>query len=211
MAFTKKATYLKQEFEYKSHDGEIYLVTVVESYGKMYVQWTNPVKKNDETSNIDKQENAKDVVIVDAEMIKGLYEILCEVVGGHNKSNKSSLQLPRITDHRNNEQNLTRIDKQAAKTMKNFNNNNRPIESFHPSKPKDESVFDNAESTEVVRSGVDITAIGEVEETPDDFKAELENIQGDVQQRINKDTGQRIENKGDAGANFRRMDASQLV
>lgn len=118
MSFTKKATFLQQEYEYQSVDGEIYSVTVVETHGKMYFKWVNPSNKTNEN------------VVIDAEMLRGLYNILCEITGENTvKTNKTQLNKPKIYDHRNNPSTGTYIDRQVEKTLEN-GNNDQPIESF---------------------------------------------------------------------------------
>jgi hypothetical protein len=154
MPIKQKSTYKKQEYEYKSPDGEEYVITFVEYEDRKYISFL--------------KDGEKDSTTLDWQMWKEVYEevnkilnpSVIQMTGGKPKGIKA----PKIMDRRG-EMPGTVIDNTVQKTMERQDDSIRPIESFSPPK----AVVDGF-NYDIERSGISPDQIGQVGETPEDFK-----------------------------------------
>lgn len=96
MSFKKKSTYIKQECEYQSEDGELYEIAFIKHGDRNYVQW-RLVRDSS-------QESEDPFVVIDGSMLEGLYSLYNEMYSAP-KPVYTGIRKPKITDHRKSSQN----------------------------------------------------------------------------------------------------------
>lgn len=201
MSFKKKTTYMKQETEYESPDGDLYDCAVVKHGDRCYVQWA-------------KQGEGESTITIDGKMLEGLYEQYCEMTGKRNSAirlgpggrPRQGLRVPNVVDHRGEPQGVE-IHRSVKDSMRNYDDSVAPVESFSPE-------WDTPEGRAAVRYGVDVNAQEQVGETPEEWALQPgENMPGwkqDAMSRQNMPKPQ-FKQRGAVGNKFKRVGASEIM
>lgn len=161
---TERTVFKKQEFEYKSADGDIFIITYVESSGHKYIQIGR------------EGQDEKEASIWDAEMLLDIADCLRTInkpVSPKNVKTTSggrpSLHAPVVTDFRETQ-------KIVNTTMNNLDETVQPLHSL-------QHLPDSKESWSEARTGVPIIQ-GTVPDTPEAISNPA--WQDDVKNRINR-------------------------
>lgn len=187
MSFKKKTTYIKQECEYHSADGEVYDISVIKHGDRTYIQWSLHVFEK--TSG--EESPPSQAVIIDGPMLEGLYNLYQEMVAPKSaKTSRTALKRPNITDHRSG----LSIQQSVKETMRNYDDNVSPIQSF---------------SADIDAMNI---ASQEIGETPSEWS--LTNINDDWKQdAINRKGASRpsYKERGSSGLKFKRVGANDIM
>lgn len=116
MSFKKKSTYIRQECEYQSPDGEVYEIAFIKHGERNYVQWiVVPIITQPQSNESSETQAAPESdiglirsnpVIIDGEMLEGMYDLYRKMMHPaaqttQNHQKKTGLRRPNITDHTN--------------------------------------------------------------------------------------------------------------
>lgn len=166
MSFKKKSTYIKQECEYESPDGEKYDISIIKHEDRVYIQWG--LKSDAPDAKID-------TVTIDGQMLESLFKIYQEILDIRPEPRKG-MKMPFIVDHRNKS---SIIENEVDKSMKNFRDDIRPVASFDQS-------LDSKEGRMEIQTGISMEDQSPVGETPDDIREYAGGIQDDIKGRIER-------------------------
>lgn len=210
MPLKKKVAIHKYEGEYESPDGDVYDVTVVQHGDRCYIQWQLQ-------SETEKNENP--LTTIDGAFLEGIHEWYLDLTGKKQKpvaakmvsSGRPSrgLRRPSVTDHRTAQG--PAIHSQVKESMKNYDSDVKPVESFSP--PAGKHVWDGEEGTAEMRAGIDpMAAVEAAPETPDQWRLDEEGPQWkkDAKERKNLPRPQYTA-KGSAGERVRRVSAGDII
>lgn len=190
MAFRKKTVYMKYEFEYESPDGEVYDCAIIQHGDRRYIQWAT-VQEAKEGDTATPGNSVSDCITIDWDMFDNLYKCAQEIAGRKNteigsggRSRRRGLR-PRVTDHRGGTTQSETIQRSVKDSMKNFDDDVQPVQSFIP--PPGEDIYDSDERVAEMRSGVSVdSATQPVPSTPPEYSLsnpELKPWQEDVIER----------------------------
>lgn len=168
MAITEKSTYIKRELEYTSPDDDKWAIVYIEHAGRKYVQ----LGKADEP--------VEQRVIFDLDMLFDINDQLRDTLyRSQNKAANLRVMTPSVVDHRSGKiPAYDRIQLQVDATMQNRDESVNPVESF--SMPVTENEW-QAHAT-----GIRTEDLGEVGETPEDFREEKTQLQEEISERLQK-------------------------
>ena len=214
MSLKRKTTLHKYEGEYQSPDGEVYDCIITKHGERCYIQW--------QLQTGDDAQVGREIVTVDAAMLEGLYEWYIDITGRQIVANKASissggrargLRPPNVTDHRGPQG--VAAHSQVKESMQNYDDNVVPVQSFSP--PLRESVWDGAQGTAEMRSGIDpSTAAMEAPDTPDPWK--LDNPEEEYVPQWKKEAQERdavdpptFVKKGSIGERVKRVGAGDIL
>ena len=196
-----KAKFHKREFEYQSPDGDRWNIVYAELENRKYVELERIIE--------DKSENKTPPVkiTIDREMLFDIADELRRIGQTELGLTKDTggLQAPKIKDYRPSAPSKT-VDESVQQSMENYDDSVKPVQSLNVVEQKDWSSF---------RTGVDINTIGEVGETPEEYKIKTGEIdipswQKDAEGRKNV-TKPAYNSKGPAGKGFGRVGAKDIV
>lgn len=181
MSFKKKDTYIKNQAEYESPDGEKYNCSIVKHGERCYIEWEKII--------LDSENNpiGTDKVIIDIDMMKDLYNWYCESFDIMPLKTNVRLPSPDIQDFRH-------IEKSIKESMDKYDDTVSPVESF--------TNWNSPIDTVEARTGVGLDSIQKNNETPEDVK-EIASLRKN--ERIP------VKSKGNSGKEFRRVDADELI
>lgn len=181
----------KEECEYTSPDGEVWNIIYISSEGRKYVKMKRSTDADDKYTTVDLQ------------MLLDLSDKLRPI-----KINPSLME-PAIKDHRS----MSPIDIQNSvdESMRQQDSTIAPIQSF--SAANDEMQWAN------LRSGFDITSVGEAKETPAEYKYEASDDAPEWQKEVVKRKTQIDNTKdrpvvvkyGNSGKGFQRNNGGSRV
>jgi len=127
MPIKVRSTFKKQEFEYESPDGDIWLINYVESEGRKYVQIGREGAEEKDFATWDVP-----MLLDIADQIRGMASVLKSKPPGVRQA--LGLKVPNISDHRSSIPQVNEIEDSVANTMSNYDSKAQPIESFSPPK-----------------------------------------------------------------------------
>lgn len=186
MSFKKKSTFIKQECEYQSADGEVYDIAVVKHGDRTYIQWALHEFEKESGEAAPPQ-----TVIIDGAMLEGLYNLYQEMVAPKSaKAARVALKRPNITDHRSG----ASIQRSVKETMRNYDDSVSPMQSFSA----------DVDAINIARQ--------EVDETPPEWS--LENAdEGWKQDAINRKNlpPPAYKERGSSGLKFKRVGAIDIM
>lgn len=145
MAIKIVSTYKKNEFRYESPDGDIWIIYYVENESRKYVQ----IGKEGQSEN--------DFVVWDAALLLDIADSVRSISGQAKSNAAPRLKMPSVADHRMKKSDF--IEKEVRETMGNFDDSVAPRESF----ATNQEWFGT-------RTGVDLSSVPPVGETPEDIK-----------------------------------------
>lgn len=192
MPIKEKSSFKKQEYEYESPDGDKWSIFYIESEGRKYVQ----IGKTDQPDQYSTWDVA--MLLDVADQIREASSKITKVTSG---GKPRRLMKPSIVDFRNSAAG-TSIDAAVQESMRNFDDEVAPIESFSPT--------DWSEA----RTGVNPFNQREVAETPEDYKR-LKQSPEWIERKTDSTARPNVI-YGDSGTGFRRsgfrkMLASELL
>lgn len=211
MPLKKKVAVHKYEGEYESPDGDIYDCTVVQHGDRCYVQWQK---------QSDSEKNENPVVTIDGPFLEGMYEWYLDLTGKRAPVETSTTRVssggrpglrsrrPSVTDHRGAQG--TTIHSQVKESMRNYDDDVKPVESFSPPR----HVWDGQQGTATERAGIDpMAAMEEAPDTPEQWRIDDEEgpqWKRDAKERRNMPKPQYTA-KGPAGEKVRRVGAGDII
>ena len=170
----KISVYRKHVWEHISPDGDKCEFVVMINNNRKYCQFQRYIKCSESNKEeFNKEESSKESnvwkpdgepFIIDGPFLLDAADAYrnCTSVIKEEHSQHSILQIPQIVDHRQTQS--EQIEKEVATSMKNMNDDTKPIHSFvnaeKPENPVDYNKF---------RTGVDVEAMPNVAKTPDEW------------------------------------------
>ena len=177
MSIKEKAVFKKYEFEYESPDGDKWDITIADSGDRRYIQYHRSFVNGEPVDEIP--------TTIDAEMLLDVADAYRNITSRLGQSttfraDRRNLQTPDIVDHRVPACEV--IQSKVDETMKKYDDNVKPVESFSPAANTPAIVRDYTQ----FRSGVTPEEAAEpAPETPEEWsmKQDLSGWKQDVVER----------------------------
>lgn len=191
MPIKQKSSFNKREYEYTSPDGDRWIIFYIENEGRKYVQ----IGRDGQDPQTFETWDAAMLLDI-ADQIKESTLKAHKIQSG----GRPSLRKPQITDHRGSPSEV--IDSSVQETMRNYDDNEAPVQSFRPSGTSTDDWVG-------VRTGVNVNELNGQVETPEDLQRVRDTPDWIERPRLPANT--KNIHRGDQGLGFKRVSAAELI